>query len=728
MAIPPPPSQPESYAFDLGAASRAARAWQAHSQRRRRNMDAVARGDYEKAETPERMASRVNHLMGQVRRRVASEGARQFLPSTLVDLMEKPAVTSAEVSSALFERVLGETRDFLGVEFLTLALDAVNPVGRILTRLPDGRSSLGTGFLVSPRLLLTNHHVLETAEVADRSQVEFDYQRGRDGFPMSVRRFSLDPESFFLADERLDYALVAVRAPEPFSTFLRLIGVQGKISLGERINIIQHPLGRLKEVVIRENRLLDLPEEPSFAAHYEADTEPGSSGSPVFNDSWEVVALHHSGVPDTDAEGRILDVDGRPWRQGDPPQRIRWVANEGIRVSSLIGHLRNASLTGAQGALRDEVVAPTEAAEAERGVGPAPVVRPPFVQRSSASSARRSFRPEASAPSASAPGTVSITIPLHVTVSLGSAGAGAPVATGMAALPELQERVTASELNGRPGYDPAFLGFSAPMPQPRRAMRHLVFVQPETEESELRYLHFSLILHRDRRLAFVSAGNFDITAPFRQPRDRDPFRLDPRVGDFQAGESLYSGNPLDRGHLFRRAAGAWGHSAEEARTANDDTYFFPNIAPQHESFNRSNRSGLWGLLENHVASEARSEAQPVSVFNGPIFRDDDRLHRDLGIPRDFWKVIVYQGDDGSPRAAGFVLSQAGLISNLREEDFAFGEFEIHQRPIRSIAEATGLDFGPVEGFDVLGRPGSERLFESAVGAGLSVGDLSRVVL
>ena len=31
--------------------------------------------------------------------------------------------------------------------------------------------------------------------------------------------------------------------------------------------------------------------------HYSTDTEAGSSGSPVFNDQWEVVALHHSVKP-----------------------------------------------------------------------------------------------------------------------------------------------------------------------------------------------------------------------------------------------------------------------------------------------------------------------------------------------------------------------------------------------------------------------------------------------
>ncbi len=40
------------------------------------------------------------------------------------------------------------------------------------------------------------------------------------------------------------------------------------------------------------------------------DTAPGSSGSPVFNDQWEVVALHHMGVPKRNEHGDLLTLEG----------------------------------------------------------------------------------------------------------------------------------------------------------------------------------------------------------------------------------------------------------------------------------------------------------------------------------------------------------------------------------------------------------------------------------
>ena len=64
---------------------------------------------------------------------------------------------------------------------------------------------------------------------------------------------------------------------------------------------------------------LEIPEDKRDFLYYRTDTEPGSSGSPCFNDPWELVALHHSGVPDLDREGHILRTDGLQGLQADLP-------------------------------------------------------------------------------------------------------------------------------------------------------------------------------------------------------------------------------------------------------------------------------------------------------------------------------------------------------------------------------------------------------------------------
>ena len=61
--------------------------------------------------------------------------------------------------------------------------------------------------------------------------------------------------------------------------------------LGEHVNIIQHPNGRRKEVAVQRNNITNV---YANAARYTTDTEPGSSGSPVFNNAWDLILIHHA--------------------------------------------------------------------------------------------------------------------------------------------------------------------------------------------------------------------------------------------------------------------------------------------------------------------------------------------------------------------------------------------------------------------------------------------------
>jgi V8-like Glu-specific endopeptidase len=276
-----------------------------------------------------------------------------------------------------FERILGLS-DLMGVSFLEKGLQVAQTVGRIRIGDDQGRTlGFGTGFLVSPRLLLTNHHVLGDKTVAGFSWVEFNYQVGISGQLAASVLFRFAPDDFHFADRDLDFALVAVQPRSHEGRGLAefgsnpLIEAEGKAIAAQWINIIQHPNGEPKQLCFRENQVIDILEQ---FLHYRSDTAPGSSGSPLFNDRWEVIGLHHSGVPRKNAAGQILAIDGQVWRAEMGEHRICWKANEGVRTSRIVAFLKSQSMSSHQQQLFQEIFVerPLEQQPREREAGSSP--------------------------------------------------------------------------------------------------------------------------------------------------------------------------------------------------------------------------------------------------------------------------------------------------------------------------------------------------------------------
>lgn len=248
------------------------------------------------------------------------------------------------------ERMLGVMNDILSIEFLEAGIEAGKAVGRLELQ---GGLGAGTGFLVCPDLLITNHHVLPDDGVAQDATFTVLAEDNKIGPPRSSHTYYLDPGRFFYTHLELDFTLVAIDDKEHLSDaygWLPLLAEQGKILIGHPVNLIQHPQGQDKKVVVHDSRLLDLVNKDEFDPFcwYSADTERGSSGSPVFNNHWEVIALHHRAVPATNKNGNILDVNGKVMsedRYRAEPHNIKWVANEGVRASRIVQALRDASLS-----------------------------------------------------------------------------------------------------------------------------------------------------------------------------------------------------------------------------------------------------------------------------------------------------------------------------------------------------------------------------------------------
>jgi endonuclease I/V8-like Glu-specific endopeptidase len=319
----------------------AARRYALRKERREHNENVlIQKGDYTSIEDPERMLKRMQ-LKGNT--------------ATMSRRMVDEAKDNPANSYLFLERIL-EDNELQGVRFLLDGARLARSVCRIVIRSSSGTIlGYGTGSLISPRLLMTNNHVLDSAATAAESTAQFDYYEARNGMPPVVSEFALEPGVFFRTNENLDVTIVAVAELSTSGDQLRkrgwnpLIAESGKALIGEPVNIIQHPGGQPQQVALRENNIIDSLDN---FLHYRADTKRGSSGSPVSNDQWDLVALHHSSVPNRDDRDRILMRNGFPWDgRRETVDQIWWVANEGVRISRIVAHFEAMSMSRVEFAL-----------------------------------------------------------------------------------------------------------------------------------------------------------------------------------------------------------------------------------------------------------------------------------------------------------------------------------------------------------------------------------------
>jgi hypothetical protein len=244
--------------------------------------------------------------------------------------------SSATLRGLALERIMGVS-DLLSVSFLEYGLAAARTVGRAGAPTRDGRSvAYATGFLVSPRLLLTTHHPVGSAARARRGFADFEYHDGPDGRLLTPARVEFDPDAFFVSSPELGFALVALGGPAPGRRFgwSRLSDEQGQILIGEYVSSVQHAEGGPKQLSLRENQLVGGNDD---FLHYLSETAPPAPGAPLYNDQWEVVGMHLASAP-------ALKPAGQP------------LVHEAVRVRSIVKFLRECELPPEAAELRDELL------------------------------------------------------------------------------------------------------------------------------------------------------------------------------------------------------------------------------------------------------------------------------------------------------------------------------------------------------------------------------------
>lgn len=619
------------------------------------------------------------------------------------------------------EAIQGLANDLQPVAFLAEGAAVRRAVCKVIID-TDASHLEGTGFLVTPRVLITNQHVIRDEDAAQRAVVIFDYELDENGARRAETRFRLDPNGLALFSPEvggLDYALVALgdRIEGSGSAadlgYCPLSNTPDRHIVGMNVNVIQHPEGGHKQVAVRNNLLTHRTETTLL---YETDTKVGSSGSPVFNDDWDVVALHHYGEPFAER----TDEEGKPL-----PQSV----NEGIRISSIYNDLdrQAATLEEPKRALVRDVL--SLAVTAPQGT-----LLPQLTKRPPEPSHERAVRTEddtmsrdtdASAVQLSIPITSS---PVEVSIRIGGVPGGtrADVKRGAAQLrPASEGKRLDRDYSNRNGFDEGFItGLPIKLTKIGKPLvSHIAPVADGTKSGVLAYQNFSVVMNKERDLALLTATNIDGDSYMRVNRktgkvegaEGETWYKDRRISDeYYVGQDFYSdwSHKFDRGHLTRRNDPTWG-TDEEAERANADTFHFTNCAPQHFRFNQSTE--FWQGIERYVLEQGilkPGRANRLTVLQGPVFDRDDPWAGGVQVPAQFWKIVIWNGAKGK-RAVGMLANQSDLFDEDRafvprpDEDRSVEVRQFHVA-IRQIAAVTKLDLSDIEKFDTFakGLPGA----------------------
>ncbi len=613
------------------------------------------------------------------------------------------------------EALIGNTTDYQDAVFLAVGAQVRRAVAYIEINLPT-EARQATGFLISDSLLITNHHVIASADEALAATVFFDRELDSTRRPLPMTAFRLEPSRFFASSPvgELDYTVVAVgeriSGPAQLADFghCPISPLGAKHVLGMNVNILQHPNGQYKQVALRNN-LLTFRGQQSLL--YETDTEVGSSGAPVFNDLWEVIALHHWGQAYAAAR-EVQNASTGPAR-----------GNEGVRISAIhesLGQLLPSLPVAAQALLQSALDAYRTL---PRGVDPS----------HSSSSVNQPVRTQNSN---GRMGQVCLRIPLEITIEVSSAGqllsagdvstsaiAMTPViATAVSPMPLRLSRAAEAvrldiDYSNRSGYAAEFLtGLQVALPGMTAALTQQVAplraAEANAKAGVLKYEHFSVVMHKTRRVAIFTATNIDGDTYKNVDRatglvgadsqEGDTWFKDTRISEsYCLGQDFYSASSdyFDRGHLTRRSDPTWG-TAEQAERANADTFHFTNCAPQHFRFNQSAR--YWQGAERYVLEtgllQATGPNARLCVLQGPIYNSAIDLWMDnqVQIPSSFWKVVVWKGARGL-KAVGLVVDQLALLSETRSylgqpKDIKQVDVAQWRVAIASIGKRAGLVF------------------------------------
>ena len=569
----------------------------------------------------------------------------------------------------------------------------------------------GTGFVVGNGIMMTNRHVAEVfATGLGRKQLGF---QGGQSASLDFRReviptepVLLDVEDVLMIHPQFDMALLKVRGMGDHHPALTLDVAEPRDLRENDVVVIGYPAQdrrndqELQNQVFRgifdvkriqpgklkaTERLRDYYGNEVDTVTHDCSTLGGNSGSAVIDiETGSVVALHFA--------GKYLKANyAIPARELARDTRV--VATE-INFNESVPA---SSAWESKWRLADQ--------EPRRDLPSVNSMNVPVAQRSSWN------------------------LPIEVEVSIGDQTV---ISKSVVQVPALPDESTPRQipkvhdgLEERSGYQADFLddgneGRKIEIPaltlRGRRCAARL-----DDESFILKYHQFSVIMHKVRRLAILSAANVDYRPERRKVDEQKPSHkqlseipgrfdvqwiTDPRIPHIYQFPDVFVSNEniaVHQNHLVRRADVCWGSSFEDMQKAYGDTFHTTNCSPYVSALDETLRDD-WAQLDD--ALQQQTSAQKALIFSGPVFDDEDPLFngRDkhgsftIRVPQSYWRVVVVPSEQRLA-AYGFVLQHASKAANdpqltVREQ------WQRHQKPIHEIQRLTNRLFDMRELIDI----------------------------
>jgi endonuclease G len=536
---------------------------------------------------------------------------------------------------------------------------AIPSVGRIeLTGNPDF-SWVGTGWLVSPRYLVTNRHVAE--EFARSESDGFVMQTGPDG-EMAA---SIDMLQEIDRNDTQVFAVKGVAYIEPRPgldlAFLEVEQIDGTVAT---------PI-RLSATTPTKNPFIATIGYPAFDSRI---PEPDLMKQ-IYGEIFDKKRLAPGAITDVDQDRVLHNCTTLGGNSGSVVVDLKSGEALGLHFSGSFLRTNFAVRADRVKERLDALLAGTLRGKREVPAGRRssnhPASMTGFAGGTRAAGSRVSGNP------------TSITVPLTVTISLGgniqstnissrprtlSSSAHQAEGEGTDDLVETEAKAKPEDYKDRAGYVATFLGNGLAVKLPTIVNGKSDILTWGNGEEILPYEHFSVVMNAKRRQCFFSACNVD--GARSKSSKRTAWRFDPRIPQsMQIMKECYGSTPkFSRGHMTRREDPAWGKSATVIQRGADDSMHVTNVTPQMQSFN----APIWLALEDYALQHARADDQKISVFTGPYFSKNDPTMFGVRIPVKFWKVIAFVHDEtGELCATGYEMSQE---DNLEPPEFIFGDF------------------------------------------------------